>query len=410
MDILNKYLVALDGLKKHEGGKTMLGKAQALIRFISLATWGAFAATPQVKNVKAFQQYPWNGRICITYEIEGHIDTSVVDKIGGIFLFVTAKDKVSGQVYGVVSSDKNGEKYLSGDTGTAEGKHKVVWDIAAQGITINSTDVSFLIKYSPPLYVVVDLSSGSRYSVTYMNEPPSGGFNVDTYKTTKFALRLMEPGSFMMSGQCLVTLTKPFYCGVFEVTQRQYTLVTGTNPSHFNGNTSPVECVSYDMIRGTSNGALWPLSSAVDDSSFMGKLRMRTGINFDLPTEAQWEYACRAGTTSMYNNGGDTLDDLKLLMDVENSSTTTPVGSYMPNAWGFYDMHGNVEEWCLDWYGVLPDTAIDPVGIPSSNSRIVRGGWFNLRRDYCTSSYRDAQRPTSTYSSLGFRLAWTPSD
>lgn len=411
----------------------MLGKAHALIRIVSLTTWGAFAATPQVKNVKASQQYPWSSKIYITYEIEGNIDTSVADKIGGIFLFVTAKDKVSGQVYGVVSSDKNGEKYLSGDTGTAEGKHKVVWDIAAQWITINSTNVTFLIKYSPPLYVVVDLSSGydaSRYSVTCMNEPPSGGFNVDTYKTTKLALRLMEPGSFMMSGRCFVTLTKPFYCGVFEVTQRQYELVMGTRPSHFN-NTSyyamrPVECVSYDMIRGSSNGTGWPGFSAVDTGSFIGRLQTKTGIGeFDLPTEAQWEYACRAGTATDYNNGknntGNTCTNMAEvgryrynIMGINSttcstSAGTAKVGSYLPNTWGLYDMHGNVAEWCLDWYGGLL-SGNDPVGPSSGADRVLRGGSWASDADVCTSSSRRNYASSGVINDYGFRLVLTLSN
>ena len=145
-----------------------------------------------------------------------------------------------------------------------------------------------------PLYMVVDLSAGSNatsYPVSYLAEPPKEGFNTDEYKTAKLVLRRIKSGSFKMGedgGD--VTLTNPFYCGIFQVTQKQYMLVMGTNPSKYTGDKRPVECVSYDMIRGKSNGALWPLCSAVD-VSFMGKLRARTGLDFDLPTEAQWEFA-----------------------------------------------------------------------------------------------------------------------
>ncbi len=125
----------------------------------------------------------------------------------------------------------------------------------------------------------------------------------------------------------------------------------GSNPSWFKGNTRSVEHVSYNDIRGSSAGANWPVSSAVDATSFLGKLRAKTNLNgFDLPMEAQWEYARRAGTTSTYNNGGDTEDDLKTLGRYSGNQSDgrggytqhTAVGSYAPNGWGLYDMHGNV--------------------------------------------------------------------
>ena len=252
------------------------------------------------------------------------------------------------------------------------------------------------------LYCVIDLSAGpnaGKYPVSYLAAEPKGGWT-DEYKTTKLVLRRIEPGKFKMGGEYEVTLTKPFYCGVFEVTQKQYELVTGSNPSKFKGDMRPVENVSYDHVRGKDEGAKWPTSSAVDASSFMGRLRARTGIDdFDLPTEAQWEYACRAGTKSRYDNGGDSEEDLKKLgrfalnqkargrkesnADFARhepdgkggyAENHTVVGSYLPNAWGLYDMHGNVWERCLDWWSDLSGGATDPVGPsgpPSGRPRVV---------------------------------------
>jgi formylglycine-generating enzyme required for sulfatase activity len=167
---------------------------------------------------------------------------------------------------------------------------------------------------SNALYCVIDLSAGpkaSKYPVSYLAAEPKGGFNTDEYKTTKLVLRRIEPGKFLVDGKLGVTLTKSFYCGIFEVTQKQYELVTGGNPSERKGDTRPVEQVSWNMVRGDSSTCDWPSSVKVDPNSFMGKIQARTGLNFDLPTEAQWEYACRAGTTSRYNNGGDSEADLK---------------------------------------------------------------------------------------------------
>ena len=140
--------------------------------------------------------------------------------------------------------------------------------------------------------IVIDLSGGanaSSYPVIYVNSVPSGGFNTDEYKTTKLVLRLIRPGMFMMGGSYQVTLTKPFYCGVFEVTQRQYELVTGANPSYYKGDMRPVEQVSWNTIRGNSSTYNWPGSATVNPNSFVGRLQARTGLSFDLPTEAQWE-------------------------------------------------------------------------------------------------------------------------
>ena len=268
------------------------------------------------------------------------------------------------------------------------------------------------------MYLVVDFSSGpsaSSYPVTYLAEPPSGSFNTDEYKTTKLVLRRLEPGPVPTRD---ATITKPFYVGLFEVTQAQYSLVMGINPSFYSGDTRPVEYVSYKVIRGSSMGAQWPVSNAVDSDSFLGKLRARTGLDFDLPTEAQWEYACRAETTSDYNNGGNTENDLKLLGRYSGDKTDgkggctdahTVVGSYLPNAWGLYDMHGNVSEWCLDWSGGSL-SGNDPVGSSSGSGRVLRGGDFSNSWLLCTSFVRNYFTPVYSTAYYGFRLVRTLSE
>jgi formylglycine-generating enzyme required for sulfatase activity len=152
----------------------------------------------------------------------------------------------------------------------------------------------------------------------------------------------------------------------------------------------------------------------VDPNSFVGLLRSKTGLSLDLPTEAQWEYACRAGTTSSYNNGGNTESDLATLgryWDNRNDgrggySEHTTVGSYAPNAWGLYDMHGNVWESCLDWYGSLANgtDGTDPLGPVSGWYRVSRGGGWCYGASYCPSSYRD-HSPSADNENIGFRVA-----
>ena len=254
--------------------------------------------------------------------------------------------------------------------------------------------------------MVIDLSAGSTaesYPVSYLSAPPEGGFNTDEYKTTKLALRRIEPGTFMMSGSYETTLTTPYYIGVFEVTQKQWELVMGSNPSYFSGDTRPVERVSYNMVRGSNSGAQWPLSNAVDSDSYIAKLRSRTALEIDLPTEAQWEYACRAGAATAYY-WGNSLDGAYCWYR-SNSSSTHPVGEKTPNAWDLYDMHGNAWEWVLDWYGSLVSPQTDPVGAQSSTYRCVKGGsWCDGSSELSLETRLNTSSSHIGYNH-GFRLA-----
>ncbi len=274
------------------------------------------------------------------------------------------------------------------------------------------------------LYCVIDLSGGPNamsYPVTYLNREPKGGFNTSEYKTTKLVLKRVEAGTFVMGDSSednnkphSVTLTKPFYMGLFEVTQKQWYLVMGLNPSRFSGNANPVERVSYDDIRGSSAGAKWPVSNAVNSSSFLGRLRNRTKLDFDLPTESQWEYACRAGTETKFSYG-DNENGAYMWYDDNSSDKTHEVGTKLPNKWGFYDMHGNVREWCLDWYDAYEykfgKDRTDPKGSSSASSsgsyRVLRGGCWSYYASRCTSSRRSSDNPSDSYIYIGFRLSRT---
>ena len=270
-------------------------------------------------------------------------------------------------------------------------------------------------------YMVVDLSSGK---ITYLKAVPKSGWS-DTYKTTKMVLRKVPAGKFVMGSptnefgreeaetQHEVTLTKDFYIGVFEMTQKQYAIVTGDDPSYYKGDLRPVEQLSYDAIRGRNKGATWPASSEVDDDSFFGKFRAKTGKAFDLPTEAQWEYACRAGTTTALNNGTNITNEFddgnmfKLGRVYHNMKDgkggyeyTTVVGCYLPNAWGLYDMHGNALEYCLDWYSenMAADPVTDPKGPETGFYRILRGGSYYFYPKESRSAYRSRYSRTDNYN------------
>jgi len=232
--------------------------------------------------------------------------------------------------------------------------------------------------------------------------------------------------------------------GVFPVTQRQWEQVMGDRPAYYNNLTvyeeRPIENVGLSVIRGSAasgSGYDWPSDGhVVLATSFLGKLRLAVGnlLEFDLPTEAQWEYACRAGTTGAWNNGTTTASDkdvpdanLDLLgryklnggrepgvsADPPSNCTdeygTAKVGSYLPNNWGLYDMHGNVTEWCLDWYAA--DASLlggdDPTGPVSSpdSQRVTHGGCFNSIATRCSSAKRIETLPTQAGRWYGFRIA-----
>ncbi len=267
-------------------------------------------------------------------------------------------------------------------------------------------------------YYVIDLSGGanaSYYPLEILDGEPAGGWT-DEHKTTKLVLRRIEPGTFMMCNQVQVTLTRPFFIGVFEVTQKQYELVMGENPSSNQGDKLPVESVSWNDIRGNCN---WPTETSVSNNSFMGLLRARTGLAFDLPTEAQWEYACRAGTTSDFNRPDQSLSDLGRYRENGDDErggseywfTTTTVGSYLPNAWGLYDMHGNVQEWCLDYPSSFSDIGrADPIGDETGSWREVRGGHYDSAAVSCGAAHRTSDNPSSRSDSNGFRVVCYPAE
>ena len=226
--------------------------------------------------------------------------------------------------------------------------------------------------------------------ITTLDKPgtTAGERRTVTVNGVEFAFRWCPPGTFMMGSsiwerdrhtdetQHQVTLTKGFWMMETEVTQKQWNAIMGTNPSEFKGDNLPVEQVSWD-----------------DCQEFCRKCA-QLGLPVQLPTEAQWEYACRAGSTGAYSGDQGWYD----------TSKTHPVGTKMPNAWGLYDMYGNVWEWCADWYYVYPSESVtDPAGPMNGSNRVYRGGsWFGYS-SCCRSAYRAYELPDARLNNLGFR-------
>jgi formylglycine-generating enzyme required for sulfatase activity len=204
----------------------------------------------------------------------------------------------------------------------------------------------------------------------------------------------------------LVKITKPFYLSAYEVTQTQYEQVMGNNPSYFSASGRGKDHVSGDTLQFPVEQVSW--NDAVD---FCSKLSEQEGVEYRLPTEAEWEYACRAGITTAYSFGNDVSQIGEYAWyDGNSEENTHPVGELKPNAWGLYDMHGNVYEWCQDWYGPCKSLPVvsDPTGAASGdNGRVLRGGAFLTRPVLVRAALRNSSQPDYRNHSIGFRLART---
>ena len=201
-----------------------------------------------------------------------------------------------------------------------------------------------------------------------------------------------EKGHFTCEApQRRVKITKRFHLGVTQVTQQQYAAVMGANPGSFSGATNPVENVSWE-----------------EAVAFCQKLSVKTGTTVRLPTEAEWEYACRAGSATRFGFGDDAKElDKYAWYDGNSDRTTHPVGQKRPNAWGLYDMHGNVWEWCSDWYqdSYRDLGTVDPTGPADGQSRVLRGGCWIDGSTFCRSAARGSLDPGRRFAYFGFRVA-----
>ncbi|MBO7106988.1 MAG: formylglycine-generating enzyme family protein, partial [Verrucomicrobia bacterium] len=257
----------------------------------------------------------------------------------------------------------------------------------------------------------------------------SVGFRVALAPSPDFALWLsgagdvdmigVTPGTFTMGSpeselgrygdetSHFVTLTQNYWLSKYEVTQKQYEAVMGTNPSAYEFYRCPVESVSwYDAMEFCAK--------VTEIERRAG--RLPEGYEYSLPTEAQWEYACRAGTHTALNSGKNLSSEYECpemnevgYYEYNSSGHAVPDGRREPNLWGFYDMHGNVNEWCFDLYGDYPDSAVtDPTGSDKGINRVHRGGSFDIFAKACRSAYRGYDAPDRGYENVGFRLALVP--
>ena len=417
-------------------------------------------------NVTAYQRWPWNGKVDITYTIP---DTgSAITPIYEVKFYVSINGGSPTLISAVEGEGASGILF-------GPGIRKAVWDAHADfptlecctaKIGITAEDISASAKY-----LKMDLATGKMVAGL---EGPVVEKGADC-KVTELWFKKVNPATFTMGSgsteqkresnetQHTVTITKPYYIALFELTQGQLKLMTGENPSYFqsaphykgaDADFHPVEQISYNTLRGTSAGATWPTETdhRVDPTSLIGKMRAKFGnaIIFDLPTEAQWEMACRAvekedGTyefrgDNVFNNGlpyvniggadsnlekiawtnsncakDENGDSESWITDFEGGYHTHEVGLKPPGGVGLYDMHGNVFELCLDWYADdITSLNYDPAGPETPQIFVIngvnrtyrckRGGWISGSDKYFRMAYRGRSLVNSSDKFGGCRL------
>ena len=215
-----------------------------------------------------------------------------------------------------------------------------------------------------------------------------------------------------------VTISRDYHLGMHEVTQAQYKKIMGKNPSHFQGDAVAERHPETNRVVKEVDSANHPVErvSWEDAVEFCQRLsalpeEKKAGRVYRLPTEAEWEYACRAGSQTAYSFGSDEKSLVNFgWYDSNSKRMTHAVGLKKANAWGLYDMHGNVWEWCADWYGEFPKgSATDPRGPEAGSDRVSRGGCWLFDAVFCRSALRRRIVPSFRYFILGFRVALSSS-
>ena len=448
---------------------------QLTLAAIAATAGAAIAAMPEVSNVTMTQAA--NRLVTITYQLTDAPAVVTLDIQTNANVSAAANDPGWTSIGGVAVCNAQGDvwKQVSGKATytitwqpdqTWKGPDENGFKIAANGARARVT--AWPIDNTPD-YMAVDISAAAQPNTqTYYPAADfvPGGVTNSLYKTTTLLMRkiMAKDVTWTMGSTTLenqnrqaareathqVKLANNYYIGVYEITQSQWSQVATNNTTAVANFTTerfmrPMEKVCYNEIRNaadstTANAAYnWP--NDPNPSSFLGLLRSKSGLDFDLPSEAQWEFAARAGNGVGYwndgtpilnanpdanlnllgryeRNGGKVLSGTSYVDPAANCGVTNGtaiVGSYAPNAWGLYDMHGNVWEWCLDWYedninahggavNIDPSAPAKTLSGASGANRVSRGGSWIYAAGYCRPAFRGIYAPTARNSFNGFRV------
>ena len=407
----------------------------------TVTLFGSATDVPVVSDV-TFDQ-PGGGRaVTVTYNLQYAPAIVTVDVLtNGVSIGADKVTRLEGDVNKVVQP----------------GAHQFKWfarrDWPDQLISENIVSVKLRAwsLFSPPPYMVADLETPSNVTYYVSADAILGGVTNNLYKTSRIVMRRIdavgirwnmgrhptENGYSSTRPQDIihsVQLTNDYYIGVFELTQGQWKRIAGFY--QYSDVTTdgvrevyPLQYVAFTEMReaapvssgnppalDSNSSYIFPAPPA--PNSFLGTLSSLTGVAFDLPSECEWEYACRAGNYGakwgdgsliQLKGGADAGEDTNLTRlgaYKKNADFIQPVGSYEPNSWGLYDMHGNLWEMCLDWFGVditALDGAVNPTR-PSNDRRVDRGGAKHSTQYQCHSAYRDSDNPAGRSLGIGYRL------
>ena len=415
-------------------------------------------ADPQISNVR-LEQNSVSRRVTVKYDLDEAAVVTMDVLTNGVSIGGANIQAVTGDCF---------RKVAAGNNHVVEWNPWLSWPDHKFGAGVVSVRMTAWALDNTPDYMIVDVSAAAQPNTqTYYPAADfvPGGVTNSIYKTTQLLMRkiMAKDVEWTMGSTTLetqnrqaareathqVTLTNNYYIGVYEVTQSQWSQVATNSTISANFTTErfmrPMEKLSYNEIRNAANTAIanasynWP--NDPNPSSFLGLLRSKTGLDFDLPSEAQWEFAARAGNgVGYWGNGSAILNadpdaNLTLLGRYERNGGKVPsgtsyvdpatscgitngtaiVGSYAPNAWGLYDMHGNVWEWCLDWYedninahggsvNIDPTAPAKTLSGASGANRVTRGGSWNYTPGFCRPAYRNYHPPANRNVFDGFRL------
>ena len=423
----------------------------------AFAATAVSAATPVVTSV-SMSQSTFSRLVTIDYTFTGDPAVITLDVQTNANTSASADDPGWTSIGGEAVCNAQGDVWKKVDSGSRQ----ITWrpDKSWPDHIIEANGARAVVTAwatnNTPAYMVVDISHGAQPN-TQRYYPAAdfvpGGVTDDLYKTTTLLMRKINAGGVTWTmgsteyeggrgsdeDTHLVMLPNDYYIAVYETTITQFQQVksSGATAAFATKPTLPMENISYNEIRcnsSTSGNADYQWQNPPNPASFLGLLNTRSGLDFDLPTEAQWEYAARSGHGSGYWNDGSEMDanvvNLRSLACFNKAASAgpDPVGSYAPSSWGLYDMHGNVWEWCLDWYQSNIATATAYDGQPyggrlnihpehfdqylsgsgvSNGVRVWHGGSFKTKSASTRPACRNNGGPTGVYDSVGFRVVCT---
>ena len=389
------------------------------------------SAAPNISNVSVVRSSAFAKKVTVGYDLTSEDAIVTFDVLtNGVSIGAANVVSVSGDVNRKVS--KGSGKSIVWQSYQDWPDHAITNEVVQFKLTAWALD-------NPPEIMVVDLLSKSNIVFYTSFDSMPGGVTNDIYKTDKLVMRKIPAGgSVFTMGESggtgsklphFVAFTNDFYLGVYEVTQKQLFNVCKERGSDKFVDLADSDVLPCDaLLLGSRNGESWSIgdyrydapayrqgNGNFGDKSFIGAFCKHSGFAFDLPTGAQWEFACRAGTNTKFNNGSidsAAMDDLGWYSG-NAGGTPHPVGKKEPNAFGLYDMHGNVMEWVLDWAYAANSSHytsydIDPMGPPKSNAngyKERRGGGYAQSADECNSTSRNNAQLYD--GRAGFRL-WAP--